>query len=443
MKVQKPVRWKEGLFLKPQHFQQQDIHIESREHQRLQAFEVHSWGLQQLVLNDEALSTFTLSIEKLRAVLPDGTLVDVPGNARVASRPFEGLMTEVGRPIDVQIGLRALEGNGPHTLSGETSTGDTRHIAAAEEVYDLDAGRDPIPMERLNYNLRIFMGDENTDGYATLPIARLSRTGDVGRPVEHDPNFSPPCMQLAGSEMLCRAARAVVERLTVVLRDLGQERGSERPDPLILYYGLSGSLPVLREMVQKGEVHPRHLYYELARLAGALFYRDKQGRSAEQVPLYDHRNPGPVFLELRDLIVDLSEMVIQKAYRRVPMERRDGDLFVGTLPQEAKAAGARFFLEVESAESRDRVPLLVMATKISNPERIDHLRQHALPGVPTEAQPGPPPELPKVGQTGAYFRLKYEEPEWATHVVPSGQLAAFMLNAPQDVTLNLIVVLAG
>ena len=440
MKVQKPVRWREGLFLKPQHFQQQDIYIESREHLRLQAFEVNAWGLQHLAIDEDALNTFTFAPERIRAVFPDGTLVDVPGNARVASRSFESLMTEVGRPLDVKLGLRSLDGNGPYTLASG-STGDARHASSVEEIYDLDAGRDPIPMERLAFNLRIFMGEESTDGYATLPVARLVRTGDIGRPVAHDGAFAPPCAQLSGSDTLVKAARAVVERLTVVLRDLGQQRGGKDPDPLILYYGLSGSLPVLREMVQKGEVHPRQLYYELARLAGALFYRDKQGRSAEQIPLYDHGDPAPVFLQLRDLIAELSEVVIQRAYRRVPLERRE-DLFVSALPAEAKEPGARFFLEVESAESRDRVPLLVMATKISHPGRIEHLRQHALPGVPTEPQPGPPPELP-IGQTGAYFRLKHEETEWSSHVLPAGELGAFMLNAPQDVSINLVVVLAG
>ncbi len=441
MKLHKPIRWKEGLFLKPQHFQQFDLFLEAREFARSRAVTPHAWGLTRLVLDEEALSTFVFQVEKLQAVFPDGTLVDAPVNARVDSRPFEKLMTEVGRPLQVTLGIRALEGNGPYTLSRPDATSDARHFSAEEECYDLDAGRDPFPLERLVYHLRVFMGDEPTDGYSTLPLARLVRTGDVGRPVEHDPQFAPPALSLAASDVLYKAARAVVERLTVVLRDLGQQRGGNDPDPLILYYGLSGSLPVLREMVQKGEVHPRQLYFELARLAGALFYRDKQGRNAEEIPVYDHAQPAPTFLRLRDLIAELSEIVIRRAYRRCPMER-EGDLFSVALPQEAKQSGARFFLEVESAESKDRVPLLVMAAKISHPGRIEHLRKHALPGVPTEAQPGPPPELP-VGQKGAYFRLKYEETEWTTHVVPSGELAAFILNAPKDVRVNLIVVLPG
>ena len=37
MKIVKPVRWKEGMFLRPQHFQQLDLYLEARENCRLAA----------------------------------------------------------------------------------------------------------------------------------------------------------------------------------------------------------------------------------------------------------------------------------------------------------------------------------------------------------------------------------------------------------------------
>lgn len=442
MKILKPLRWKEGLFLRPHHFQHLDLYLESRENNRLTALESFGWGLLQMDLDDDSLSNFVLKIESLRAVLPEGSYIDVPGNAKIASRSFEALMTEVGKPLDVALGVRAPDERGPHTLQdGGGGAGDARFAAMEEEIYDLDVGRDPVPAERLQYNLRVFLGDESTEGYEALPLARLVRTGDTARPVQHAPDFSAPALAVAASPVLHDAARSVVERLTVVLRDLGQARGGNDPDPLILYYGLSGSLPVLREMVQEGQVHPRRLYHELARLAGALFYRDKEGRSAEECPAYSHRDPAPVFLRLQQLITELSELVIARAYRRCPMEREE-DLYTVALPAEAKQPGSRFFLEVLAGDSLQRVPLLIMAAKSSNPGRIETLRSHALPGVPTEPQSGAPPELPP-GQSGTYFRLKHEETEWTTHVTPAGELAVFILNAPEDLKMNLIVVLSG
>ena len=82
----------------------------------------------------------------------------------------------------------------------------------------------------------------------------------------------------------------------------------------------------------------------------------------------------------------------------------------------------------------------MMTARTSNPARIDFLRANALPGVPTEAQPGPPPELPR-GTSGSYFRRKHEETEWVTHVARAEELAVFIMNCPDDIKINLVVVL--
>lgn len=438
----KPLRWREGMFLRPQHFQQYDLFLEQRESQRLRALEQHAWGVLHVEVDESSLSNYVFKINKLRAVLLGGALIDLPGNARVAGRSFEGLMGEAGRPLEVSIGVRDHDERGPQTAQEGSGSREARYVAAEEEIYDLDAGRDPVPIERLTYDLRVFMGDEPTDGYDAMPIARLEATGDVAEPVRlNETTFAPPTLAVAGAKALHRAGSAVVDQLSLVLRDLGQQRGSKDPDDLILYYGLSGSLPVLKDMVQEGQVHPRRLYAELARLAGALYYRDSEGGSAEEIPLYQHRDAAPLFNSLRDTIVRLSKKVVARAYRRCPMERRE-DRFEVVLPAEAKQAGARFFLEVEAADSLQRVPTLLMAARVSNPGRIEHLNQNALAGVPTEPQSGSPPELGP-GQKATYFRLKHELDEWSKHVGPAGELAVQILNAPQDIKLNLIVTVSG
>jgi type VI secretion system protein ImpJ len=348
-------------------------------------------------------------------------------------------MTEAGRPLDVALGIRGTDDRGPQTLGTTQEMADARFLPSEDEVYDLEAGQTPAPVERLTYTVRIFLGDEVTDGYETISVARLVRTGDTAKPVKLDDGYSPPALALNASPVLHETARSVVERLALTLRKLGQKRGSNVPDPLILYYGLSGSLPVLRDMVQDGHVHPRRVYQELARLAGALFYRDHKGRTADEIPAYDHQNPGPVFYRLHQIIEELSEIVIQEAFERTPMER-EGDLYRAPLPAVAKEAGAQFYLEVTAGDSMPKVSVFITGARISNPHRITTLVEQFLPGVSTEKLPGQPPQLP-AGQQNPYFRLKHETPEWETHVAPAGQLAVFILNAPADLKLNLIVTL--
>jgi len=108
------------------------------------------------------------------------------------------------------------------------------------------------------------------------------------------------------------------------------------------------------------------------------------------------------------------------------------------LPDAAKVAGAQFYLEVKATDSLPKLNLWITIAKISNPNRIKTLTENVLPGVGTEKLPGQPPQLP-ANQPYQYFRVKHEQAEWETHIVPAGDLAVFILNAPADVKINLIV----
>jgi type VI secretion system protein ImpJ len=430
------------MFLRPHHLQQYDLYLESRDIAYVGALEHYGWGLIRFELEEESLNNFVLGVKALRAVLPEGTLVDVPGNARLLSRALDKGAYEAGQPLDVAIGVRRLEARRPQTREEGGSGGQSRYVAVAQEVYDLDAGRDPSTIEQVEYDLQFFLGSEPADGFETLPVARLMFSGDAGRPVMPAPDFAPPCLALAGSPVLHGIARAVVERLSTVLREKAEVRRSDQVGQVILYQALSSSLPVLSDMVQDGKVHPRRVYQEMARLVGTLYFRDTEGRSFDDIPVYDHRAPGPVFQGLRTLIRDLSEVEIVRRYRIVPMERA-GDVFRAGMPAEGKTPGSRLYFEVTAVESTPRVPGLLQTAKVSTPERIETLKQFALPGIVAERLPGPPPELPP-GLTGAFFRLKIEEgEEWNKHALQAQAMAAFLLGAPRDIALKLIIILPG
>jgi len=427
------------MFLRPHHLQQLDLFLESRDIAYMQGLEHFGWGLVGLEIQEESLNNFVLAVKTLRAVFPNGTLIDVPGNARLPSRTLDRNAAEAGRPLDVAIGVRQLEGRRPQAPAEGGGAGEARFATVTDEVYDLDAGRDPTTIEQFEFDLRFFVGEEPSHGYETLPLARLVLTGNPGRPIQHAPGFAPPALVLAASSALHQSVRAVVERLATVLRKKAEALASERPLELVSFQAMSSTLPVLKDMVQDGKIHPRRAYQEMARLAGTLLFRDQRGRSFDDIPAYDHADPGPVFGRLRTMIEELSEIDFVQRYQVIPMERT-GDIFRVGLPATGRVPGVRLFLQVTAIESQPKVRGLLQVAKISTPARIDTLKQFALPGIATELMPSAPPELPG-GQSGSFFRLKLEEgTEWATSVVPGGALAAHLLGALQDVRLTLVIV---
>jgi type VI secretion system protein ImpJ len=419
--------------------QQFDLYLEARQIAYFQSLVGNGWGLARMEIAEDLLANYTFEVKSLRAIMPDGTLVDVPGNGRLPGRTLDPKQLDLGSPREVLLGVRRVEERRPMALESGPGRGETRFLPVDDEVFDLDVGREPAPIERLEYDLQLFLDSEPTQGYEVLPIASLKLTGNPSKPVELTPGFSGPAISLAASPALHAATRSVVERLATVLRKLDDIRGGEKVRELILYQALAGCLPILRDLVRVGNIHPRFCYIEMARLAGTLFYRDQQARSFDEIPDYDHRAPGPVFETLRKLIFELSDPLFVERYRRIPMER-ETDLFRTSVPADVKKPGARVFFEVDAPDSTAKLRLLFMQAKVSSPSRLEHLKQFALPGVATEAQAGPPPELPP-GQTSSYFRLKVDDgTEWPTHVLQSGELTAFLRDCPSDVRIALVVV---
>ncbi len=442
MKTLRPVRWKEGMFLRPHHFQQFDLYLETRETARIRALETHAWGVARMEIRAEALDNYALHVNLLEAVLPDGTYIDVPENAQLPVRSFEGFLTEPGRPLTVHLGVRAREERraqvGQDGSAGQTVT---RFQSIERDVYDSDAGEGRAPVELLEYDLRLFFGEESQQGFDVMPLTQVVGTGDPARPVSVVKTFAPPCMSLRGSQALMDSARAVLEHISQVQRELSGRRDGD-VDTAVLYQAVSGCKAVLRDMVHDGRVHPQRVYHEIARLAGALYFRDPQRGSSDDLPTYDHRHPGPVFEKLRDEIRRLAYLTVTRRFERHETVRSGDSFALAPLPASAGQAGVRCYLEVTADASQPHLRTLMMAAKIGCADQIETLKQYALPGVPTEAMPGPPPEVHD-RPTASYFRLKQEHADWASRVVASGDLTVHLLGAPPDIKIALVTVPPG
>src|SRR5215831_12079655 len=70
--------WSEGLFLRPQHFQQQERYLEAYVEGRAGELRAHAWGFTELELERDLLSIGKLGVRRARGVFPDGTPFAMP-----------------------------------------------------------------------------------------------------------------------------------------------------------------------------------------------------------------------------------------------------------------------------------------------------------------------------------------------------------------------------
>ena len=78
MSAHNKVVWSEGLFLQPQHFQQQDRYFERFIEARCQALIPHSWGFTEIEFERDLLSIGKLALRRAAGVFPDGTPFRMP-----------------------------------------------------------------------------------------------------------------------------------------------------------------------------------------------------------------------------------------------------------------------------------------------------------------------------------------------------------------------------
>ena len=73
MSAHNRVIWSEGLFLQPQHFQQQERYFERYVETRCQPLTPNSWGFTEVEFERDLLTIGKFALRRVAGVFPDGT----------------------------------------------------------------------------------------------------------------------------------------------------------------------------------------------------------------------------------------------------------------------------------------------------------------------------------------------------------------------------------
>jgi len=75
------VVWQEGMFLRAQHFQQQDRWLESLVRGAFRPLRPHPWGVTELTLDRDLLATGRFAVGSAAGLFEDGTAFAIPAEA--------------------------------------------------------------------------------------------------------------------------------------------------------------------------------------------------------------------------------------------------------------------------------------------------------------------------------------------------------------------------
>ena len=200
MTWQNKVLWTEGMFLQPQHFQQQDRATTRQIHARVSAGIGFGAGFSTLQLDRAALEQGLFAIASASGVLPDGTPFDIPGTD--AAPPALKVPADVRDEIVMLAVALSRPGVAESDVEGGNSSMPPRFLSADVEVADAEAvslRQAPIQVGRLN--LRLVLARDTNEGYTSLGTARI-RELTSGGPVALDDGYVAPMLHAPAHPIL-------------------------------------------------------------------------------------------------------------------------------------------------------------------------------------------------------------------------------------------------
>lgn len=404
------VVWSEGMFLSPQHFQQQERYVEHFTREFASQIAPNCYGLSQLTLDMALLKIGKVGVRQAKGIFPDGTPFSIK----------EGLVIDIPKNISHKQVYLAL----PVARSGAVDVGDDqrlRHSASEHQVFDTSREHsEPVLLELAELNVVLKLEGEELQDYTLLPIAQVSEHKAEGEVVLNQA-FVPNCLQFGVSHYLKDGVADVFAQMQYRARTIASrlqaDNASKSYQALMRDYlwlqTLGGWLPKLKHWNEDGSMLTKQLYLELISMAGQM--QGLEGKMPKEFATWNQSDLYGIFSRvLAELLVLLREVQIDN----VTTLKWDMNLFskrrlLRTLVQDRSLYNeGRFVLVATSNLGSTRLSEeFPKATKLAGNSAIADLARNALSGVPLRNLPYAPSEL-KAKHDAAYFEVDTQSELW-------------------------------
>jgi type VI secretion system protein ImpJ len=448
MNVPSKVLWGEGLFLRPQHFQQQDRYHEARLNETASALHPYCWGVRRLAVDTDALKTDTLRVTELALIFPDGEVVRAPDHDPL---PPQVRLDEL--PPDVQAicfhaALPVLKPHGENCAARGETRPDARFGQREHDTQDLFSQAAPAPVAYLTRTVRLVSELDALDAWDSFPLVRLQRVATGG--FEIDAAFTAPSLTIAGAHGLHARLVRLMEKLLAKVnalhghyrepgRHVVELRGGDVASFWLLHTVSTGYAALTHYLAHR-ELHPERLFQDLLALAGSLMTFSRTVR-LEDLPAYVHQDPGPAFARLDAILRLLLDTVISAKYFSIALSNERPSYHLGALDSGKINTQTTLYLGVAAdLPALQLVEIVPLRFKIGAPEDVDKLVLTAMPGVKLVHAAQVPSALP-VRPDMVYFVLE------SRGVLYEGMLKAqaisiYVPNGIRDLKLELIAIAA-
>ena len=408
------VVWQEGMFLRAQHFQQQDRWLETLVRARTAELRSHPWGITEMAIDRDLLSTGRFALSSAIGVFEDGTPFVIP---RETDHPPPLDLGESTRNAVVYLAAPVRQAGAIEVGSGDGADG--RYVLRDFEAYDThSASPQPAPLQIGRLRLRYMLESDERAGYHCIGLARIVEVA-ADRRARLDEHWIPPALicvavqPLSGvitefAGMLNQRGEALAARLT----QPGAARGVAEVADFLLLQSINRWQKLLAHWADAGNVHPEDLYAVFVQMAGEFATFTEPTKRPNAYPAYRHedlqRSFAPVIADLRRSL----SAVLEQAAIQIPLQERRYGVRVGVISDRSILRAASFYLITQADMPSETLRRVFPAqVKIGAVEQIRDLVNVAIPGIAVRPLPVAPRQIPFYAGA-SYFELDRNSPHW-------------------------------
>lgn len=440
------VLWGEGLFLRPQHFQQQDRYHEARLQTMATALHPYAWGVTKLTVDRDALANNALRLQELVAIFPDGEQYTAPASDSLPDTIELGDIPLAQQTLVYYAALPMIKDYGGNFNATDQNNSATRYHQINLETADLFTQGARAELTYLQKSVRLVSELEPRDSLVCFPLLRLRRASSGG--FELDPAFIPPSISIRSAPILVQLLRRLMDALQAKVNALyGHHREPSKNviefrsgdiASFWLLHTASVGFASLSHYLNNPQLPPERLFEQLLGLAGGLMTFSKN-YTLNDLPSYQHQESGNCFFRLDSIIRELLNTVISTRHFAIALTEVRPSYHQGQLDSGKIDDKTAFYLAVSASlpvtELVDTTPLRF---KIGAPDDVDKLVLSAMPGVKMVHAAQVPAALPIRPDT-YYFALDNKSALYA-RMLQSQAVSIYVPSGIPDLHLELLAV---
>lgn len=405
------VVWKEGLFMRPQHFQQNDRHFSYELMTRTKELASNAWGLFDMDIDKHHLGSGKIVLNNASGIMPDGTLFHLNSKTDALSIDIKAEDSSKALFLALPISIH----NSDEIHFEDQTNRLTRMVAQTSlDVPNTNAGEESsTDILTAKYNFKLLLEEDINEGYVKIKLGNVADVSASGI-VSLDNDYIPTYLHLHASRDLISKMNELTSTLSYRAEKLSEKlsdsnvQATELGDYLMLQL-LNRTQSRLHYYFTQDRIHPSELFLELSSLVGELaVFMKKEKRLLEQF-VYTHETQGESFNILIAELNDMLSMVLEQNSISLPVEKRQYGVYVSKVADRSMINTSTFVFAVNADMDSDKLKKILMANlKMGSIETIRDLVNFHLGGFKLKVLGTPPRQIPyKLNHL--YFKIELED----------------------------------